>query len=247
MMGFSLRRFAPALLMLALIPSGAMAGLRVQPMSYDLRPSGAGAQQDLRVENTGDTPLPVELRVERREILPDGSERRSPADDAFLLFPPQGLVPPNGFQTFRVRYIGDPAVTRTALYVVTVAQLPVETGTSGTTGVQFLFNLGTLAAVSPAGAEANLVVTSVTPATTAGKLRIEVRNDGNLYARMGLGRWIFTSADGHSETLEGVALQRTLPQPLIEPGTSRIIELPVSGGFRRDGARATFELSRPAR
>lgn len=234
----SLRLVASVMLMGA-VP--AMAGTRVEPMTYDLTPSGGTAQQDLRVENTGNRPTPVEIRVERRDIQPDGSDKRTPADDDFLVFPPQGIVPANGFQTFRVRYIGDPTLAKTALYTITVAQLPVEMAEQDS-GVQLLFNLGTLAAVSPAGSQAAIVVDSVEPAAEAGQMRITVRNEGTRYTRLKAGKWTFTAADGRIETLEGGALSDALPQPLIEPGTTRIIQLPVSEGFVREGARATFEL-----
>lgn len=233
-----LRMIAAAAMMVSL---PAMAGTRVEPMTYDLTPSGGGAQQDLRVENTGSQPTPVEIRVEKREILPDGSDKRTPADDDFLVFPPQGIVPANGFQTFRVRYIGDPALAKTALYTITVAQLPVEM-TEQDSGVQLLFNLGTLAAVSPAGSDARIIVESAEAAPEAGMMRITVRNEGARYTRLKQGRWTFTATNGKVATLEGAALADALPQPLIEPGTTRIIQLPVPEGFVREGARANFDL-----
>ncbi len=229
-----------------LMGSAAQAGIRVEPMAYELTPSGSGARQDLRVENTSAQPTPVDIFVHRREILPDGSERRTPADDDFLIFPPQGIVPGNGFQAFRVQYIG-PAVTQTVIYTVTVAQQPVDTSGSGQSGVQIVFNLGTLAAVSPPGSTPRLVVESVAPAAEAGKLRVTVANEGNRYARLRTGRWTLTDANGATEILEGEPLQRAIPQPLIEPGTRRVIELPVGDAFVREGAAARYELLSPAR
>lgn len=223
----------------------AQAGVRVQPMSYDMEPTGRGANQDLRVENTGATPVPVELRVERREILPDGSDRRTPADDDFLVFPPQGIVPANGFRTFRVQYIGDPALRQTNLYLITVAQIPVSaSGGEQNTGIQLVFNIGTLAAVSPAGSTADLAVTEVAPAEQAGRLKVTVRNDGARYARLLDGTWTLTSGTGAVETLEGERLRDAIQNSLIEPGKTRVITLPVSEAFGRQGARATFQLSR---
>ncbi|WP_162997998.1 MULTISPECIES: molecular chaperone [Brevundimonas] len=223
---------------LVVTPASAM---RVQPMSYDLTPSGRGATQDIRVENTNATPMPVEIRVERRHIGLNGEETREPAEDDFLVFPPQGIVPPNGFQNFRVQYIGDPALTQTALYVITVAQLPVNTTGAESSGVQFLFNLGTSVAVSPEGSTADVQVTSVEPAAEANKLRVTVTNRGNRYARLHNGSWTFTTAGGASETLIGEDLRAAVSQPLIEPGATRIIELPVSERFVREGASARFE------
>lgn len=220
----------------------AYAGIRVLPMAYDLTPAGPGSQQDLRVENTGDSSTPVEITVERREIFPDGTEKRTPADDDFLIFPPQGIVPSKGFQTFRVKYIG-PAVEKTVLYVVTIAQLPVEVDPDKNTGVQLLFSLGTLAAVSPPDSKPKLVVTNVAPSPTAGMLRVTVENEGTRYARLRNGKWTFKPAHGKEATLEGEALAEALKQPLIEPGTTRIVDLPVPGGFDRSGATAAFALA----
>ena len=226
---------------LPMLSVSATAGTRVEPMTYDLMPVGLEAQQDLRVENTGDRPTPVEIIVEKRDIAPDGSDIRTPADDDFLIFPPQGIVPANGFQTFRVRYVGDPALAKTRLYTITVAQLPIEMSEQES-GIQLLFNLGTLAAVSPAGSAPKIVVDSVAAALQPGYLRITVRNDGTRYTRLKQGKWTLTAGDGQVETLEGTALSDALPQPLIQPGTARIIQLPVSESFVREGARATFDL-----
>jgi fimbrial chaperone protein len=220
------------------------AGVRVQPMSYDLQVSGRGATQDLRVENTSATPVPVEIRVERREVLPDGTDRRTPADDDFIIFPPQGIVPANGFQTFRVQYVGDPRIAQTRLYLITVAQTPVSAADGQSTGIQLVFNIGTLAAVSPAGAAARLSVTEVRPATEPNKIAVTVRNDGSRYARLLNGTWTLTSGDGRSENLEGEKLRAALQNSLIEANGSRTVLLPVSEGFRREGARATFEPTR---
>lgn len=235
---FLLRGLAAAML---LAGSAAHAGVRVEPMSYDLTPSGTDSREDLRVENTSAQPTPVDVFVERREILPDGSEKRTPADDDFLIFPPQGIVPGNGFQTFRVQYVGPP-ITKTVLYSVTVAQQPVDMTGSGDSGVQVLFNMGTLAAVSPTGSEPKLVVEGVTAGAEAAKLQVTVSNEGNRYTRLRTGRWTFKAANGVTEVLEGEALQKAVAQPLIEPGTRRVIELPVSETFVREGATAKYEL-----
>ncbi|MFJ6023065.1 fimbria/pilus periplasmic chaperone [Brevundimonas sp. NPDC092305] len=235
------RGLAAALLAFGLLVTPVLA-MRVQPMSYDLTPTGRGATQDVRVENTNDTPMPVEIRVERRHIGPNGEETREPAEDDFIVFPPQGIVPPNGFQNFRVQYVGDPTISQTRLYVVTVAQLPVNTTGSESSGVQFLFNLGTSVAVTPTGATANVQVTSVEPAAEPGKLHITVINRGNRYARLHNGSWHFTTAGGATQTLEGDDLRAAVSQPLIEPGATRIIDLPVGQDFVREGASARFEF-----
>jgi fimbrial chaperone protein len=229
-----------SVLLLAVCAGAAHAGIRVEPMSYDLRPAGSGSSQTIRVQNTGDRPMPVELRVQRREVRSDGTTVTTPADDDFIIFPPQGVVPPNGFQSFRIQYVAAPPA-RSVLYSVVVSQLPIQAGPSDS-GVQILFNIGTLAAVSPDEARADVVVTEVAPAEAADKVRITVENRGTRYARLRGGRWTFTSADGRTEILEGEALNAALEQPLIEAQSSRVIELPVPAGFDRTGARAEYRL-----
>ena len=220
-----------------------VAGVRVQPMSYDLTPNGGTTKQDLRVENTSSTPTPVEMRVELREILPDGTDKRTPAEDDFLIFPPQAILPPNGFQTFRVQYIGDPTITQTKLYLITAAQLPVSGTGEQTSGIQIVYNVGTLAAVTPKGASAKIVITGVTPTTDGKKIEITVTNNGTRYARLRHGIWTLTSGNGKTEIVEGEALRNAIENSLIEPGKARIVQLPVSDGFKQDGAKADFKLS----
>lgn len=226
---------------IALCGATATAGVRVQPMSYDLSPAGNKARQDLRVENTASTPTPVEIRVERREILPDGSDKRTPADDDFLVFPPQGIVPANGFQTFRIQYIGEPAIKETRLYLVTVAQVPVSGAGEAATGIKIVYNIGTLAAVSPANATPRIVVIGAKPAANPKMIEVTAENQGNGYTRLRNGAWTLTSGDGKAETLEGEALRAAIDNALIEPGKRRVLPLPVSEGFKREGATASYK------
>lgn len=212
---------------------------RVQPMVYELTPSGSTAEQDVRVENNSDRPLPVELRVERRFVAADGTETRTPAEDDFLIFPPQGLIPPNQFQTFRVRYIGDPMLRKTALYVVTVVQLPLRTPEPAT-GVQILVNLGTSVAVTPASAKANVALTSVAAGEQPDTLDVTVANTGDKFARLYDGDWVFKAGD-RRVVLEGDALREAIAQPLLEAESTREFTLVVPEELR--GAQATVEFT----
>lgn len=243
MIGSLVRLARPVLLGLMVCSGAANAGVRVNPMSYDLQPSGTKTRQDLRVENTSSTATAVEIRVERREVQPDGTDKRTPADDDFTVFPPQGTLPANGFQTFRVQYVGDPAIAATKLYLITVAQLPVSaTGGEGS-GIQIVYNVGTLAAVSPPNAAARIEVRSVKPASDPKMIEVEVINTGNRYARLRSGSWTLTSSDGKPEVLEGEPLRNAIENSLIEAGKTRVVQLPVSETFKREGAGAAFKLS----
>lgn len=244
-MHFSRKFVRPLALAVAILSAALPAwATRVQPMVYELTPFGSSAEQDVRVENNSDRPLPVELRVERRFIAIDGSETRLPAEDDFLIFPPQGLVPPNGFQTFRVRYIGDATLRKTALYVVTIAQLPLVSADPAT-GVQILVNLGTSVAVSPPKAKARVALTDVQPAAQAGMLNVTVANTGDKFARLYDGTWTFKSGD-RSVVMESDALRSAITQPLLEAESTRVISLPVPTSLAGELVTVEFDYVAPA-
>jgi fimbrial chaperone protein len=229
------------LLLFAATPAGAF---RVLPMTYDLAPIGSGATQLLRVENLGDRPLTVELFAERRDILEDGSERRTPADDDFVIFPPQSIIQPAETRAFRVQYLGEPRLERSVTYAITVAQLPIELDGAAETGVQVVFAFSTLANVVPPGSRAALEVREVRPDPAGGGVLVLVENSGTRYGRVTEGSWTVGNSSGVEVTVAGELLREAIEVGLIQPGTQRLIHLPVpdelvAGG----GLRANFTPS----
>lgn len=220
------------LLLVLASPAGAF---RVLPMTYDLAPVGSGSTQVLRVENLGDRPLTVELYAERRDILPDGSERRTPADEDFVIFPPQSIIQPAETRAFRVQYLGEPRLERSVTYAVTVAQLPIELDGAAETGVQVVFAFSTLANVVPAGSRAALEVREVRTDPVGDAAMVLVENTGTRYGRVTEGVWTFTDAGGAEATVSGETLREAVAIGLVQPGTQRLIRLPLPRGFGRHG------------
>ena len=69
-------RFSPiaavaAAVATVLISVAAHAAMTVQPVILDLRMGGRQMGGQIRVENTGTTPLPVEVRLLEADLLPD--------------------------------------------------------------------------------------------------------------------------------------------------------------------------------
>ncbi len=231
-------------LLAAVIGAWPAEAFRVLPMTYDLAPIGSGATQVLRVENLGDRPLTVELYAERRDILEDGSERRTPADDDFVIFPPQSIIQPAETRAFRVQYLGEPRLERSVTYAVSVAQLPIELDGEAETGVQVVFAFSTLANVVPPGSRAVLEVREVRPDPAGGAVLVLVENTGTRYGRVTEGSWLIGNAAGAEATLAGEPLREAVAIGLVQPGTTRLIRLPVPAGLETGGGlRASF---RPA-
>lgn len=90
--------------------------MRVSPMVSELTTSGAGSAARIEVGNVGSAALPFETRITRMDIDADGNIVETPADEDFLVFPPQGVVPVSGRQVVRVQWIGDPAIDVSRAY-----------------------------------------------------------------------------------------------------------------------------------
>lgn len=214
---------------LALVSAPGLAH-RVYPMSYELAPAGSGAATVLRVDNTTERALTLEVSVEKRSWDERGNETRTPADEDFLILPPQMIVEPGKTQAIRVQYVGAPALDQTAMYVVGVNQVPVADPTAGT-GVQFVINFGTAAYVVPAGAKTELKIVSVGEADEAGKMEVVLENSGARYAPLGNTTWTFTNGAGQKMELSGDPLRETLVASVVPSGGRRIFTVPAEEGF----------------
>jgi fimbrial chaperone protein len=224
--------FGAALLILA--ACGPAHAIRVSPMTRDLEPSGQASVTTINVQNTGDTPLTYEVTVFRRTIAVHGYDVHTPADDDFMVFPPQGIVRPGATQALRVRYVGPPDLDQSRNYVIMVSQLPVNLTSAEQSGVRFVFSFGVSVSVIPRGARPDLRVLAVTP-QGGDTVRVRLRNDGRAVTRLGEWIWRFQVASGADVELSGDALRSQIAQPLILPGTERIVDLRVPGGIGRSG------------
>lgn len=246
-----------AALVLALIIAGAAWAMRVSPMVSELTTSGAGSAARIEVGNVGSASLPFETRITRMDIDADGNMTETDADEDFLVFPSQGVVPVNGRQVVRVQWIGEPNIDTSRAYYLWVRQLPVATDPNatedgGAVSVQVLYTMKALIVVAPPGAEPKVEVVSVTPAMvappapeidpslTSGEapppppaepgVEIVVSNTGKRYALMSGATWI----------LEGVDVSG---QPFRREYDSSEISKTVGVGYLAPGgAKRTFKL-----
>jgi fimbrial chaperone protein len=111
------------------------------------------------------------------------------------------LIQPGKTQTFRIQWVGDPAITQSKHYYVTVAQLPVKLPTDQT-AIQVLYDFQVIVNVGPAGAKPHLVVarTEIVKNAITGKFNpiIYVSNDSTTYGYLSHGHMkiIVTDASG---------------------------------------------------
>src|SRR5690606_19718417 len=143
--------------------------MRVAPMVSELTTTGAGSTARIEVGNIGAAALPFETRITRIEFDENGELIETPADDKFLVFPPQGVVPVGGRQVVRVQWVGEPDLDVSHAYYLWVRQLPVATEpvvpeTGGAVSVSVLYTMKALIVVAPPGAQPDVRVESAVPA-----------------------------------------------------------------------------------
>lgn len=224
-------RFLAALvsaLALALLVPGTARAYEVEPLIFDLEPTGRAASQTMIVTNSQQAPIVFEVVAERREVDAHGTETRRDAADNFLIIPPQARLEPGETQQIRLRYIGRPDLATSEHYVVTIRQIPLEELQE--TGVQVLINFAASVQVVPRRSQASVQVSSAELTTDeegTPVARFLLENTGNRYQGMARSTITLSSAE-HELVLEGEALNRALRHTLIPGGSTRWgqVELP---------------------
>lgn len=257
---FTKLRLGAALALLGIIASTSALAMRVSPMVSELTTSGAGAVARIEVGNVGTNSLPFETKITRIEFDEAGNLVETPADEDFIVFPPQGLVPVSGRQVVRVQWVGRPDIPTSQAYYVWVRQLPVETdpkkigGTEAAVSIDILYTMKSLIVIAPPGAKPDVAVVSLEPqmitppvpevdpalkskTAEAEKgpepqpgLKVVVSNKGNRYALMSGAKWAVTATD-----TSGKPFERTY-------GNEEVAQIVGVGYLPPAGGKRTFSL-----
>lgn len=233
--------------------------MRVAPMVSELTTTGAGSVARIEVGNVGSVALPFEIRITRLDFTESGEIVETPADEDFLIFPPQGLVSVGGRQVVRAQWVGEPQLNVSRAYYLSVSQLPVATDATkfeggGGLDLKVLYTMKALIVVAPPGAEPDVKVMSahavevsppqakIDPSLTGGASQapppeafvpgaeITVSNLGKRYALMSGATW----------NLEGVD---TTGKPVMVQLTSADVSEAIGVGYVAPaGGKRTFQV-----
>lgn len=230
-----LKAFVAALSLLSILFTATPAtAITVQPIVVNLTPAGRGMTQVVTVTNSFTYPVAVELTIEDLALDPNGVRGTGRDSGDLLIFPPSATIKPGQTQTFRVQYVGDPALARSKHYYVTVAQLPVQLQ-QGQSAVQVLYNFQVLVSVAPQGGK---------PTITVQRAEIERSADGKSvpavtftnaspthgYLSSGRLRVVQRDASGREtfrREFTAPEVQQTIGYGLIGAGQTRRVTLPV--------------------
>lgn len=245
-----MKLFKPAFLLLAAtgLASTAQAA-RVTPMSVDLQPSGTRSSARIEVTNNEERQLPMEVRMYKGIIGERGELELQPADDKFLVFPPQTLIAPNGQQVFRIQYLPDAVLTQSEIFYAGVSQIPVQLP-NDQSRIQVVMRFNVLVNVVPDGTKPDPVVVSVTPVIrdvpagpnpkpdeTAMKetketgLEVRIENKGTRYFAAGRAKWSVVGTDAagkpFSADYSAAEMGEKLGMGIVAPGKARIFFVPT--------------------
>ena len=201
--------------------------LQMNPLSLTLKPSGGGAKQSVTVSNESNEPIAVQFSVMTRQQL-NNKEIRKPADNDFMIYPPQMIIPARSTQKVRVEWLGAGQLPREKAYRLIAEQVYVSLDNKNQTGVKMLMTLVGALYVQPNGMKSNLDVTSVK--RHGNQLAVTVANSGNRHRLMKYATLILRNG-GQTLTLKGKQLVG-LDGNNVLGGSTKRFTIPLPKGFR---------------
>lgn len=125
-MKISVRHFLSFIFFIILSGISPALAFKLEPISRVFEPAGAGATQSYEVINDSEEQIAVELSMAERKISLEGQETTESADDDFLVYPSQIVLPPQGVQSVRVTWLGNPNPEKELAYRIIAEQLPIN-------------------------------------------------------------------------------------------------------------------------
>nr|WP_243853002.1 fimbria/pilus periplasmic chaperone [Sphingomonas naasensis] len=225
--------------------------MRVSPMVVEMSSVGTGAVARIEVQNLNPGQLPFETRITKIDFQPDGTVKETPADQNFIVFPPQGILPQGARQVVRLQWVGAADLPASEAYYLSVNQLPVAVdGSAQGAQVQVVYHMKALVVVAPPGAQPNVSTVYVKPqdypmpAAKPGDpppakvqgIEIELKNTGRRHAMMSSLRWILDGTGLDGKPLRIILSPDDLNRYagagyLAGGGATRVFRLPLVKGF----------------
>lgn len=152
---------AAVILAMAILPMAAHA-FEVLPSVSVIELPANRSGVTLTIHNPRATDLPVTTEILERFVAEDGSERHEPADDLFVVFPPQAVIPAGKSQALRVQWLGAaPSPSRS--FHLYASEVPVELGADAPSQLQRVLRIGASIHVAAGGSQPRPVVTASVP------------------------------------------------------------------------------------
>lgn len=224
-MSFAIRAVA---LVALLVPAAAHA-FEVLPTVSVIELPANRSGITLTVHNPRSTDLPVMLEIFERFVAEDGDERHEPADDDFVVFPPQAVVPAGKSQAVRVQWLGA-APPESRSFHLYASEVPVEFVSDAPSQLQRVLRIGASIHVAAGGSQARPVLAASAP--VGDDVLVTLANEGERFFYIDS---IGLDFDGRH--VDGAELGNAAGRTLVPPGGRRT--------FTVEGVTGTPVLARP--
>jgi fimbrial chaperone protein len=216
-----------------LVHSTVSANMHVSPLVIELS-NAPGTSGAFQVRNTATGEIPIEVSIVRREFSDSDPAILTPADEDFIIFPPQAVIPGQQAQNFRFQYIGSATPEVSTSYYFYARQVPVSfdedaNASNFTARINFLFEYGISVNMIPDGARPQLVATSAQPVRMdngAPGVSLLIENVGNRFGRASEHELTIETGSG-STFFDAGALKAGLDNGVWLPGQKFEIKFPL--------------------
>jgi fimbrial chaperone protein len=202
--------------------------MSLSPIHIEMTTVGVAARSQIVVTNPSTAPLQVELDLKNLALDDVGTPRLTPANDEFLIFPPQATIAAGGTQVFRIQWLGEPDMAKSRSFVLSVNQVPVKQ-LAGQKAVQIVMSLGAMINVAPVAGQAELRVIQSGVVTGKNGKRyptLTVENPSKVHALLPRST-LALSSGSWSQTLTPSELDQLVGIGLVEPMKRRRFTLPI--------------------
>jgi fimbrial chaperone protein len=178
------------------LPAAPALAFELRPISRVFAPSGSQATQSFEVRNDGSRDrIAVEVSIWTMQRDDDYVESNRPADDEFLVYPPQIILAPGARQMVRVTWVGDANPARELAFRIVAEQLPIalpqaadaDQAVKPVGGLRVLLTFRGTMFIRPRKAQPQVSLRSAEPATTpqgARALAVTLVNTGAAHGRL---------------------------------------------------------------
>lgn len=202
----------------------------VNPVVSVIEIPGDGAGITLTLRNPRKEALPVSFEIVERRINEDGSESTQPADDQFVIFPPQAVVAPGKSQAIRVQWIGAAPQTSRS-FTLFAAEEAVDLTERKGASVQTVFRIGASVHVAAKKSVSKPVLLASAPAEKG--VTVTLGNEGDRYYYVDE-----TTLTFGDKKIGGFEVGAHAVRTLVPPGARRSFVIPDVSGTPKLGAAA---------
>ncbi len=191
-----------------LLLSGFVSAFTFQPMFAYLSTSGANSIRTFTIHNDSSEILPVKFTIVTRSVDSDGKETNADARGLFAIYPARVVVEPNSSASVKIQWKGSLTLDAEQTFRLIAESVPLNTGSSGTSGIKVMFRYIASIYVGSAEFSADLICTVLGSRGPNGEngLTVKIMNRGKRHViseRLSLSVNI---EEGRKTTFEGLEL-----------------------------------------